>query len=473
MSPEDAQQVIHQWVYFSVYQVANNRPILHDGCVQNICDALFGPEWNQYTNEEQQAKRDIIWAEYNRMFRDYLPMLQQFQHDTNEILRLDEAALATLLRRPSNDSASNDTTSGTKTSPTKTSPTKTSPTKTSSTKTRAMKVRDTKIRAMKASDAFDEPIDESILTTAFAIERDEAARKNLDKYYEPCQQGRKDLIIRRAKEPEGNIDLFDHKAVPLNDDKRTKNCPKCGKSVTSNGIKRHVQITHEKDPRWVIYCPAPGCKYECWRGDATILAHMAYYHEGLHREIFGEEDVQKQAKARAKGNEGVKARRLAKIEADAKAKDGKSAVSESEEQRVKESELAEDHLRGEALEFEVMPHEDLYDEVMSEENMPTQHTPVQHMPTQHVPNLYMPNPYVPNQYMPTQSMPNQHMPNLYVPTEYMPNQHMPNQHMPSQHMPNQRIPDQHMTSQYMPNGYAPNEQMLDEEISDWKWATRR
>lgn len=181
MSPEEAQQVIHQWVYFSVYQVANNRPILHDGCVQNICDDLFGPEWNHYTNEEQQAKRNIIWVEYNRMFRDYLPMLQQFQHDTNNILRFDEATLATLLRKPSNNTTSASNISATKTSDVFDEP------------------------------AGDEPIDEEILQTDVAIERDNAARKNLDKYYEPCQQGRKDLVIRRAKEPEGNIGLFDLK----------------------------------------------------------------------------------------------------------------------------------------------------------------------------------------------------------------------------------------------------------------------
>lgn len=181
MSPEEAQQVIHQWVYFSVFQVANNRPMLHDGCVQNICDDVFGPEWYHYTYEEQQAKRNIIWKEYNRMFRAYLPVLQQFQRDTNEILRLDEATLATLLKR-----AINNTTSATKISATKTSDACVEP-------------------------ADGEPMDESILTTAVAIERDLAARKNLDKYYKPCQQGRKDLIIRRAKEPEGNIGLFDHK----------------------------------------------------------------------------------------------------------------------------------------------------------------------------------------------------------------------------------------------------------------------
>lgn len=204
MSPEEAQHVIHQWVYFSAFQIANNHALLpdhHEVCVQSICDALFGPEWYSCTPEEQWAKKGTIGGEYNRMLTNYLPVLQQFLRDTNEIVRLDEATLSTLLTRAS--------------------ATKATATENTATKNTAKKTTIKKSDATRTSDAFNEPTvqnpaggeetDDEILKTKSAIERDAAARKNLEKYYEPCQQGRKDLMIRRAKEPEGNIGEFNLK----------------------------------------------------------------------------------------------------------------------------------------------------------------------------------------------------------------------------------------------------------------------
>lgn len=196
MSPEEAQQVVHQWVYSSAFQIASNHPLLpnhHEVCVQNICDALFGPEWNNYTPEEQWTKRWTIWGEYNRMLGNYLPVLQQFLHDTNEILRLDDATLSTILRSAS---------------PARASAAKATATKATSKKTNTMQISDAFNKPAAEESAGGEKSDDEILKTKAAIERDEAARRNLDKYYDPCQQGRKDLMIRRAKEPEGNINLF-------------------------------------------------------------------------------------------------------------------------------------------------------------------------------------------------------------------------------------------------------------------------
>lgn len=209
MSPEEAQQVIHQWVYSSAFQIASNHPLLpnhHEVCVQNICDALFGPEWNNYTPDEQWAKRWAIWGEYNRMLTNYLPVIRQFLHDTNEILRLDEVTLSAILRRASPARAN-----AAMTTPTKTTATNTTVTKTISKKTNTTHISDAINKPAAEESAGCEESDDEILKTKAAIERDEAARRNLDKYYDPCQQGRKDLMIRRAKEPEGNIDLFNYK----------------------------------------------------------------------------------------------------------------------------------------------------------------------------------------------------------------------------------------------------------------------
>lgn len=164
-------------------------PNHHDFCIQMICYSFFGPEWFNYTLEEQWAKRNMISQEYHRMLTHYLPVFQQFQHDSNTILRVDEVTLATIFK-------------------------KTSPTEASAAKAIKMKATTTEAITTEASAVFNEPdrneTDHEILNTTAAKERDEAAQKNLEKYYEPCQQGRKDLRIRRAKEPEGNIDLFDH-----------------------------------------------------------------------------------------------------------------------------------------------------------------------------------------------------------------------------------------------------------------------
>lgn len=183
MSPEEAQAIMHQGVYRSAVHIANRLPSVpnhHHVCVQNICDAMFGPEWYIFTYEEQCAKSTIIGQAYNRMLKDFLPVLQQFQRDTNETLRLDDATLASLFRR------------------------------TSHTNTSAMKTSDASDKPTAKEPDDGEMAGEEILKTKVAIERDQAARKNLDKYYEPCQQGRKDLMIRRAKEPEGSIEFFNH-----------------------------------------------------------------------------------------------------------------------------------------------------------------------------------------------------------------------------------------------------------------------
>lgn len=188
MFPDEAQAVMRRQVYHSAFMIANNYPILpnhNEVCIQNICYSFFGPEWYNYTREEQWAKRSVIGQEYNRMLTHYLPVLQQFQLDTNNMLRFDEATLATILK-------------------------KTSPANASVANASAANAGAANASAIVHQPADSEETDDEILKTTVAKERDEAARKNLDKYYEPCQQGRKDLRIRRAKEPEGSIDVFNH-----------------------------------------------------------------------------------------------------------------------------------------------------------------------------------------------------------------------------------------------------------------------
>lgn len=254
-------------------------------------------------------------------------------------------------------------------------------------------------------------------------------------------------------------------SIPLNDDKKTKNCPKCGKSISLNGIKRHYQITHVKDPRLVIYCPAPGCRFACWRADATIMDHMAYHHEDLHREIFGQEDVQKQAEARQKGRDRCNARRWAKV--NSKANGSKSAVSEGDQRKVEQTEQPEDYLDGEALDQDDMYDEDqgededineehMYDKVQHNENMPNQHTPKKHKPNPYVAAQYLRNKYLRNQHVPIQNTPNPYMSDQYVQNQPMQNQHMPNQPMPVQHMPNPHMLGQYMSNPHMANQNMPN-----------------
>lgn len=293
-----------------------------------------------------------------------------------------------------------------------------------------------------------------------------------------------------------NVNLCSY---PLNNDKRTRNCPECGKAITSYGIKRHYQITHAKDPRWVIYCPAPGCKFECWRGDATILSHMAYHHEDLHRQTFGEKDVQKQAEARQKGRDKCNARRWVKVEAEAKAKGSKSAVLEGAQRKIEQTELTEDHLRTEALDHEDVSDEEVHDkdgpdafmrnEDISNTNMSHPSMPHDQMANWHIPNPYTPTPYMPNSYISSRYMPNQHMhgqhmssqhmPSQHMTNPYMPNRYVPTQHTPTQHTPTQYMPTQHMLNPHTPNRYMANEETFGEDMVDmvdkidWAWSHKR
>lgn len=270
-------------------------------------------------------------------------------------------------------------------------------------------------------------------------------------------------------------------SIPLNDDNKTKNCPKCGKAISFNGIKRHYQITHEKDPRWVIYCPAPGCKFECWRGDATILTHMAYHHEDLHREIFGQEDVQKQAEARDKARKNINAWRADKVKAEAKGR--KSAISEGDEQIAEDSKLTGDHLRVEKPDYEGMDDENLYDEDMEDNDLydedlydearhnrrtPNQHMSIQNMLNPDTQELYVPSQQMPHQPMPSQYMPGQYMPRQYIPGQCFANQHMPGQYIPSQDASNQLIPNEYIPNQPVSNHwqYSPNQYMSNQQIAN-------
>lgn len=217
MSLEEACRVIHQQVYASAFEIAHNNyfvpPNHHEVRIQYICGTLFGREWYSFTHDEQWAKRNIIWTEYSRLLTNYMPVIRQFMQDTSEILWVDEANLGTLFSRPVDARtfttttftmpAGNATSSAVPTSTTTASIAQTSITKTSGTfdDSAAKEVDD----GEKTDD--DEENDE-ILNTEVAMERDRAARKNLRKYYERCQQGRKDLMIKRAKEPEGNLELF-------------------------------------------------------------------------------------------------------------------------------------------------------------------------------------------------------------------------------------------------------------------------
>lgn len=207
MSLEAACRVIHQQVYASAFEIAHNNyfvpPNHHEVRIQNICGILFGRDWYNFTRDEQWAKRNIIWTEYSRLLTNYMPVLRQFMQDTSEILWVDEANLGTLFSRPIDTRTFITTTFTLPTSTATASIAQTSITKTSDTfdDSAAQEVVDD-----EESDNDEE--DDEILRTEVAMERDRAARKKLDKYYEPCQQGRKDLMIKRAKEPEGNLKLF-------------------------------------------------------------------------------------------------------------------------------------------------------------------------------------------------------------------------------------------------------------------------
>lgn len=279
----------------------------------------------------------------------------------------------------------------------------------------------------------------------------------------------------------------------MNDDKKTKDCPACGKAINSNVVKRHYQITHAKDPRWFIYCPVPHCEFKCWRGDATILTHTAYHHEDLHRQIFGQGDVQKRAKARKKGFASIKARKEWYKEA-AKLKNS-TAKSEGDEQGVEQNEQSmEEEDVPNHLGVEELDHDEIYEEEEDEdegededEEMHNTHFPDQQMPKEpdyiprqpedmhnqpeYVPGHQKPGKYMPGRHTPTQHLPNHHMSSQYMPRHHMPGQYnssqfIPNQQMPGQHMSYQNVPRRQIPPQYMSNQHRSNQFMTGQDISD-------
>lgn len=94
------KEVLHQQVHSSALEIVSGRPILpnhHEVYVQSICGALVGSEWHRCSHNEQQAKKNAIQEEYERMLACYLPVLRKFQHDTNEVLKSSEAFIASFL----------------------------------------------------------------------------------------------------------------------------------------------------------------------------------------------------------------------------------------------------------------------------------------------------------------------------------------------------------------------------------------
>lgn len=161
MTPEEIQEVLHQQVYASAVQIASDRPILrnhHKSYVQSICDKLFGSEWNNYSHDEQQAKKKAIEEEYEKMLVRYVPVLE---------LKPDDAFVAKMLG--------------------------------------------------KAKDVNDEPTDESTdeptdePTDEMVASRDQAAQAKLGQRYWTYKQNRPDIVQRREAAPAPRCALLDFK----------------------------------------------------------------------------------------------------------------------------------------------------------------------------------------------------------------------------------------------------------------------
>lgn len=155
MSPEEVQEVLHRQVHSSTLEIASDRPIHpnhHEVYVQSICGALLGSEWYRCSFNEQKAKENTIQEEYERMLAQYLPVLQQFQRETNKILKPDKTFLANLFRKP---------------------------------------------------------IDEELLKDKAIESRDQAARKRLGPRYWTYEQYRPDLVQRRKDAPAPECEPLD------------------------------------------------------------------------------------------------------------------------------------------------------------------------------------------------------------------------------------------------------------------------
>lgn len=162
MTPEEVQEVLHQQVCASALQIANDRRILrnhHQPYVQRICDTLFGSEWNNYSRDEQQAKKKAIEEEYQKMLERYEPGVE---------LKPDDAFVAKMLEK----------TQGINNEP--------------------------------ADEPADEPTDEP--TDEMVVSRDQAAQAKLGQRYWTYKQNRPDIVQRREQVPAPQCAPLDFKA---------------------------------------------------------------------------------------------------------------------------------------------------------------------------------------------------------------------------------------------------------------------
>lgn len=159
MSPEDMADVMHKQVYLSALEIkliGFVNPVSrqhHESRIRKICAALFGPEWSNYTSDEQQAKKRLVEEEYDRMLTAFIPVFQQFCRDSDELLTPDEAAIAKLCGKTSDDTS-------------------------------------------------DKPTDKKALSGEVSGSRDQVARKRLGHKYWTYEQNRPDLVQMREEAPD-------------------------------------------------------------------------------------------------------------------------------------------------------------------------------------------------------------------------------------------------------------------------------
>ncbi|KAL1867689.1 hypothetical protein Daus18300_006245 [Diaporthe australafricana] len=225
--PSGFENFVSEVVSLLVLRTAPDVPtsLQHQESFQRIIDHVWREEWDELDPDEQVRKRRAIQDRYKFYFEFSLRAFPTRSQATKISFELDSAPHTGPVHEPEN--------------------------------------------------VFDGMTEEEILQSDVARERDQAAKKNLKDLYDACQQGRADVVVRRAKEQDVNVAPFDSNTLPIHD-KKKKTCPICGKNVSNNAIKRHYQVKHFKDPRKAVFCPK--CTYVEWRGDSTILEHLKKKH---------------------------------------------------------------------------------------------------------------------------------------------------------------------------------------------------
>ncbi|KAK2615464.1 hypothetical protein N8I77_002215 [Diaporthe amygdali] len=210
--------------------MAGDMPGQHEMYVKRICDSLWDGKSKSWPSEDQKR---LIQDLYTTRLEACQPKLKKYLDDTELIFKIDNSLITAL--------------------------------------------------SQQTEISSDQSTVEESYESQEAKDRDEAARNHLGDRYFIFEQYQKGVVTRRAQAPGPFGRPIDFKDIPAENGKKKCPWPGCPETLSSNGIKRHYQQMHAKDPTKSIFCPF--CPHTEYRGDSTIEKHLKNKHPDFYQKI--------------------------------------------------------------------------------------------------------------------------------------------------------------------------------------------